>query len=334
MTPLPLDDDPAASASHAWQVADDEAGQRLDRFVAARLDRPRHPIQGWIRDGRVTVDGRSAKPGTALAAGARVECRPPEAPPSAELEPEDGPLEVLYADQHLLAVDKPAGLAVHPGAGRPTGTLAHRLLARYPEIDGVGGRGRPGIVHRLDLDTTGVMVVARTDRAYHALAAAFAERRVEKRYVAIAYGSPKADSGRIDLPIGRHAHERKRMTVRGDGRPAGTRYRVRGRHEGMLCLFDLAIETGRTHQVRVHLKAIGHPLVGDPIYGEARYNGLPRRVQPRLRAFPRPALHARQLRLDHPVTGEPLELEAPEPDDLRQLWTAFAREPWPAPIEV
>ncbi|MFP5288885.1 MAG: pseudouridine synthase, partial [Thermoanaerobaculia bacterium] len=210
---------------HAWEVPPDQAGERLDRHVSARLDVPRNQVQGWIRDGHVLLNGRGAKASTALAAGDRVDCRPPE-PKEERVLPEEGELRILLKDADFVVLDKPPGLTVHPGAGRASGTLAHFLLARYPEMAGVGGPGRPGIVHRLDQGTSGVMVVARTAGAYLRLSRAFAQRDVEKRYLALAYGAPEPPSGTIEAPIGRHPLRRKEMAVVPGGRPARTGYRT------------------------------------------------------------------------------------------------------------
>lgn len=315
----------------AWTVEPAAAGERLDRHLSARLDQPRNQVQRWIREGRVQVNGLASRPSALLAAGDAIHCHPPELRED-RIEPEQAELALLYEDGHLAVLDKPPGLTVHPGAGRPTGTLAHRLLARYPEIAGVGGPGRPGIVHRLDQDTSGVMVVARTPAAYARLARAFASREVAKHYLAIAYGAPSPPAGRIDQPIGRHPTRRKEMTVRSDGRPARTGYRTLAAASG-LCVLELNLETGRTHQIRVHLKALGHPLVGDPVYGEARWKGLPRPLQPPLRDFPRPALHAWRLAFAHPATGESLAFEAPVPADLTALWDKVTGRPWPGSCE-
>jgi 23S rRNA pseudouridine1911/1915/1917 synthase len=304
----------------SWTVGPEDAGERLDRHVAARLDIPRNQVQRWIQDGLIRVAGREAKPSYAVTEGDAIDCSPPE-PSDDRVQPEEGDLQVLYEDADLVVLDKPAGLTVHPGAGRTTGTLAHHLLARYPEMVGVGGPGRPGIVHRLDQGTSGVIVVARTAAAYHRLARAFAAREVSKRYLAIAYGEPKPASGMIDAPIGRHATKRKEMTVRKDGRPARTGYRTLGTRAG-ISLVELDLATGRTHQIRVHLKHLGHPLLGDPLYGEARWKGLPKPVQPVLRDFPRPALHAWRLGF------EGREFEAPVPPDLRELWEKATGTVW------
>jgi 23S rRNA pseudouridine1911/1915/1917 synthase len=302
----------------SWTVDPAAAGDRLDRHVAGRLDLPRNRIQRWIKDGRVWVNGLAAKPAQAVEAGDAVACEPEERREE-RVVPEAGELTLLYEDPELVVLAKPAGLTVHPGAGRPSGTLAHRLLARYPEMAGVGGPGRPGIVHRLDKDTSGVMVVARTAQAYDRLARAFAAREVGKRYLAITYGAPRLPAGTITAPIGRHPLRRKEMAVRADGRPATTGYTTVATASG-IALLALDLETGRTHQIRVHLKSLGHPLVGDPVYGEARWKALPRPVQAPLRDFPRPALHAWRLAFRHPTTGEPLAFEAAVPADLKELW--------------
>jgi 23S rRNA pseudouridine1911/1915/1917 synthase len=313
--------------SFVWTVGEEGAGERLDRHVAARLDAARNQVQRWIEEGLVTVNGRTAKPSTVLNAGDRVECNPPE-PREERVVPERGDLDVLYEDRDLVVIDKPAGLTVHPGAGRSTGTLAHHLLDRYPEMAGVGGPGRPGIVHRLDQGTSGVLVVVRTPAAYARLARAFAAREVEKHYLGIAYGAPTPLSGTIEAPIGRHPQKRKEMAVRSGGRPARTLYRTVAAKAG-ISLLEMDLATGRTHQIRVHLKHIGHPLVGDPVYGEARWKALPRPVQAPLRDFPRPALHAWRLAFQHPETGAPLRFEAPVPEDLRMLWEKVAGGAFP-----
>ena len=310
----------------SWRIADLLEGERLDRCVAGHLAKPRNQVRRWIAEGRVTVNGRPAKPATAVRAGDALECWPPERRAAPGLEAEAGELAILHEESDLAVIDKPAGLTVHPGAGRDRGTLVHFLLHRFPEIGGVGGAARPGIVHRLDKDTTGALVVARTDAAYAALSAAFAERRIDKTYLAVVYGAPPA-CGRIDLPIGRHRHDRKRMQTRPGGRPAATRYRCLETAGGVSRL-EIDLETGRTHQIRVHLKAAGHPLVGDPTYGEARWKSLPGPPRRPLRTFPRPALHAWRLGFAHPRTGDRVEVEAPVPDDLRRLWLEVTGRGW------
>jgi 23S rRNA pseudouridine1911/1915/1917 synthase len=324
------------SAPRGWTVDPPVGGgagerlERLDRHVAAAYQLPRNQVQRWIRAGKVLLNGRQAKPADVVAAGDCIECEPPPPRPETML-PEPGELAVLHEDADMVVLDKPAGLAVHPGAGRATGTLAHLLLARYPEMAGVGGPGRPGIVHRLDRGTSGVMAVARTAAAYQRLSRAFASRAVAKRYLGIVYGSPAAGAGVVDAPIGRHRERRKEMTVRPDGRPARTTYRTLAARSG-IALLELELATGRTHQIRVHLKSLGHPLVGDPVYGEARWRGLPRSIQAPLRDFPRPALHAWRLALP-PAGGSGQDwprFEAPVPADLRHLWQEVTAEPFPA----
>ena len=311
-----------------WTVEPGAAGERLDRALAARLDIPRNQVQSWIKDGLVSVNGRPAtKPSAVLSEGDLVECHPPE-PKEERVLPERGDLRVLHEDGQIVVLDKPAGLTVHPGAGRSSGTLAHHLLDRYPEMAGVGGPGRPGIVHRLDQGTSGVIAVARTASAYARLARAFAAREVEKRYLAIVYGEPRPPEGVIEAPIARHRERRKEMAVVPGGRPAKTGYRTLASKAG-LALVELDLATGRTHQIRVHMKHAGHPLVGDPVYGEARWRGLPRSVQAPLRDFPRPALHAWRLRFAHPATGEMSSFEAPVPEDFRELWERVTGERFP-----
>ena len=311
----------------SWSVDEPAAGERLDRHVAARLDIPRNQVQKWIRDGQVRVNGQETRPSAAVAARDRIECSPPERREE-RVQPEPGELAVLYEDEDLAVIDKPAGLTVHPGAGRTSGTLAHHLLARYPEMAGVGGAGRPGIVHRLDRGTSGILVVARTAAAHARLARAFSERKVEKRYLALIYGEPDPPSGLVEAPIGRHPQRRQEMSIRPGGRPARTGYRTLAAGAG-IALVELDLATGRTHQIRVHLKSIGHPLVGDPVYGEARWKGLPRPIQAPLCDFPRPALHAWRLAFRHPTDGRELAFEAPVPEDLRDLWSAVTETRWP-----
>lgn len=312
--------------SPAWKAGAEEGGSRLDRCVAAHLDLPRNRVQRWIREGRVRLNGAASKPSAPVAAGDRLEVEIPERRDD-RLHPEPGEVDVLYEDTALVVVNKRPGITVHPGAGRSSGTLVHHLLARYPEIAGVGGPGRPGIVHRLDKGTSGVLVVARTPEAYRRLSRDFAARRVAKRYLAVVYGDP-GPAGRVELPIGRHPTRRKEMAVRRGGRPASTSYRTLACAAG-LALLEVDLGTGRTHQIRVHLKSLGHPLIGDPTYGEARWKGLPKRVQPRLRDFPRPALHAWRLAFSHPDDGRRVAFEAPVPEDIAELWVGVTGQPMP-----
>ncbi len=304
------------------RVPPEAAGERLDRFLAQRLAVPRNQLQRWIEEGRVRLGGAAAKAASRLAAGDELEWEAPPPPTDERLTPEEGELVVLFEDESLIAIDKPPGLTVHPGAGRATGTLVHRLIARYPEIAGVGGPGRPGIVHRLDRGTSGVMVIARTAAAYQRLARAFAAREVDKRYLAICHGVLRAPR-EVDAPIARHPTRRQEMTVRAGGRPARSRAKPLATMANA-SLVEVELLTGRTHQVRVHLKSLGHPLVGDPTYGEARWKVATGAARAALRDFPRPALHAWRLAFTHPNEDRRVELEAEPPEDLRALWRAIA----------
>lgn len=244
------------------------------------------------------------------------------APRTLTLEPEAIPLDVLYQDQDLVVVNKPAGLVVHPGAGVRSGTLVHALLHAYPEIAVVGGPGRPGIVHRLDKDTSGLLLVARSPRSYLALVEAIRRRQVRRVYHALIWGSPRAQRGTIEGAIGRDPRERKRMAVvRKGGKPARTHWKVRERW-GLASWLEIHLDTGRTHQIRVHLAHLGHPVLGDPLYGGRVKKGLSAREPQRsladavLACLPRQALHASELELPHPITGRPLAFVSPWPDDF------------------
>ena len=282
------------------------AGERIDRAVALLTGWSRSDVATLIEDGAVRIGGQPVAKSRRLGEGEEVEVEgepEPEAPPVAE--PVD--FLVVHADDDLAVVVKPAGLVVHPGAGHETGTLAGGLLHRFPEVAGVGDPMRPGIVHRLDRDTSGLMVVARSAPAYDALTAALAARSIERRYLALAWGRFDARRGTIDAPIGRSATRRTRMAVREAGKAARTGYEVLTQYDHPVCaLVECSLETGRTHQIRVHLAAIGHPVVGDGTYGGDR-NPL----QPG-----RPFLHAHALKLTHPMTGEHLEFSDPLPPEL------------------
>ncbi len=305
---------------HRVQAGEADQGQRLDAFLAHRLaGRSRTEVARWIRSGLVTLDGRPARASHRLAAGEWVEVREPEAAPSL-LIPQPMDLEVLHEDDQILVLVKPPGLVVHPGAGVHSGTLVHALLARGERWSTIGGEVRPGIVHRLDRATSGVMVVARTDAAHRSLAAQFKDRTVEKSYTALVIGRPEAPRGLIDAPVGRHRQHRARMAVRDDGRPAQTRYQV-AEELGPLTLLAASPLTGRTHQIRVHLSSMGHPIAGDRMYGGVtQARGLTSApVRRALAAFGRLALHATRLAFRHPVTGEEITFSAPPPDDFTAL---------------
>jgi 23S rRNA pseudouridine1911/1915/1917 synthase len=295
------------------------AGERLDSYLANVYGTSRNQVAKWIRSGVVLVGARTAKPSLKLEGGEWISCEPLLVSQEGVLEPEHGPLRILHQDDSLIVLDKAADLVVHPGAGRQSGTLAHRLLDRFPEIGEVGGAGRPGIVHRLDKGTSGIMVIARTAEAYQVLSKAFSERHVDKKYLAIVFGAPSPSEGLVDAAIARHPQRRKEMTISDRGRPARTGYRTLASTDEA-SLLELSLETGRTHQIRVHLKHLGYPIIGDPVYGEARWKSLPKRRQKIYREFPRPALHAWRLAFAHPADGHQVDYIAPPPPDFEHLW--------------
>jgi 23S rRNA pseudouridine1911/1915/1917 synthase len=288
----------------------DDAGKRLDQLIHERLGQySRARIQQWIRDGRVRVNGSAGRPARAVRAGEAIDVEPAEAAPL-HASPEDIPLRVLYEDAGVVAVDKPAGMVVHAGAGVHSGTLVNALLHRFGALSGMGGALRPGIVHRLDRYTSGVLLVAKNDAAHQSLAEQFSSRQVEKTYIALVHGAVKAEIGRIDRPITRDPSHRTRMTARlGEGRAAWSEYRVTKRFAGFT-LLDVRIGTGRTHQIRVHLSGLGHPVVGDSLYGApAKVEGM----APLGRYF----LHAHRIRFQSPATGEAVTVVSPLPEELQ-----------------
>ena len=292
----------------------EDAGQRLDRFLQQRLpEYSRTRLQDWIRGGRVSVDGTPQKPSFQLRGGETVEVDPADLPPLSA-EPEEIPLEILYEDEDVVAVNKPAGMVVHAGAGCRSGTLVNALVARFETLSGVGGQLRPGIVHRLDRYTSGVILVARHDAAHRHLARQFAERNVEKVYLALVHGAVKQERGKIEKPISRDPVRRVRMTTRlGRGRAALTEYSVLRRYRDFTFL-EVRIGTGRTHQIRVHMAGIGHPVVGDRLYGApARVEGR----EPLGRFF----LHAHRIRFLQPSSQKPVTLASPLPAEL-EAWMA------------
>jgi 23S rRNA pseudouridine1911/1915/1917 synthase len=305
-----------AAVRRSERVPADCAGTRLDQALARMFpEHSRARIQGWIRAGAVTVDGRARRARDLVAGGELVELDARYATHE-DARPEPIPLVVVHQDEALIVIDKPAGLTVHPGAGRPGGTLQNALLALAPELKRVP---RAGIVHRLDKDTSGLLVVARTPEAHTRLVAALARREFDREYEAVTTGV-MLSGGRADRPIGRHPVDRLKMAVREDGRPAVTHYRVIERfraHTHVAC----KLETGRTHQIRVHLAHAGFPLVGDSVYGKRLV--IPRGAAPKLaeflRGFKRQALHARRLALAHPLSGERLAWTVPPPADFAAL---------------
>ncbi|HSM59384.1 MAG TPA: RluA family pseudouridine synthase [Longimicrobiales bacterium] len=305
------------------EVLDVEVGtdERLDSFVSARLGLSRTRVQRLIERGHVSVDGRPARKSERVEPGARVEVRVPP-PEPVHIEPEALPLDLVYQDEHIVVVDKAAGMVVHPAPGHRSGTLVNALLHHVRDLSGVGGRLRPGIVHRLDRDTSGLMVVAKSDAAHLGLADALRRRRVKRLYRAATWGHLAESPMTIDAPIGRDPSNRLRMAVVPGGRRAVTRVRVRERWLRAE-LLDVALQTGRTHQIRVHLAHVGHPVVGDPVYGVGWERGLGGPdvawVRTLARRAQRQFLHAAELVFDHPVSGARLHFRSPLPDDLARL---------------
>lgn len=292
------------------------AGSRLDQAAAELFaDFSRARLQKWIRQGRLTVDGQAVKPTFRICGGEHLVLRA-ELEADGTVEPEPIPLDVIYSDEDLIVVNKPAGLVVHPAAGNPDGTLQNALLHLDPQLATLP---RAGIVHRLDKETSGVMVVAHSLRAHASLVEQLQQRTMSRIYRAVARGVLVAD-GTVDAPIGRHPRDRKRMAVVASGRPAVSHYRVLRRFAGATYL-EVALESGRTHQIRVHMAHMGHPLVGDPVYGRSpvKTRGQPPELSAVLRAFPRQALHARTLTLTHPASGETMHFQAPPPADFERL---------------
>ncbi len=291
-------------------VPGESSGERVDRIVADVTGLSRSYVQKLIEAGALTQDGRPLRSNAVVSGGARLELVIPDATPL-DLEPEAIPLAVVYEDDDILIVDKPAGLVVHPAPGHPGGTLVNALLARGTEYGGIAGVRRPGIVHRLDRDTSGLLMVAKHDAAQASLMAQLRARRVKKTYLTLVHGVVAAAVGRIEAPIGRDPRHRTRMAVVPDGRPSVTGYRVRERFTNWT-LLEIDLVTGRTHQIRVHLAAIGHPVAGDPVYG----TGTSRRGPDGLgRLF----LHAWRLQLAAPADGHLIRATAPLPAELESV---------------
>jgi 23S rRNA pseudouridine1911/1915/1917 synthase len=297
-------------------VEPEHDGSRLDNFLTALLpDQSRSHVQRLIKDGSVTGPLTVLRPSTPVRTG-QVYAVDVPAPVAARPEPEALPLRIIFQDEHLLVVDKPAGMVVHPAAGHSSGTLVNALLHHVTDLSGIGGEMRPGIVHRLDRGTSGVMVVAKNDRAHQELSRQFSDREIDKEYIALVWGVVQAGR-RIDDPIGRDPAHRQKMSTRSRrARQAVTRVLTATHYKGV-SLLKVAIATGRTHQIRVHLSAIGHPIVGDPTYG-----GLHRRTLANLRAvqrLERPFLHAAHLAFTHPADGRRVHFDSPLPPDLQAV---------------
>jgi len=303
--------------STTFAVTDESAGARLDVFLTSVLGgHSRSNIQRLIKDGHVRVDGRPGKANQSMKARQTVDVDLPE-PVDATPEAEALPLPIIFQDKDVIVVDKPAGMVVHPAAGHSSGTLVNALLHHVDDLSGIGGEKRPGIVHRLDRGTSGLMVVAKNDAAHEELSRQFHDREVEKEYIALVWGEVQAGR-RIDAPIGRDPNNRKKMSAKARrSREAVTRIVKAEKFGVVLTLAHIAIHTGRTHQIRVHLSAIGHPIVGDPLYG-----GVHRRVPGDLRAvthLTRPFLHAARLVFTHPTEKRRMEFMSPLPQDLQQV---------------
>jgi 23S rRNA pseudouridine1911/1915/1917 synthase len=306
-----------------YTVESSDAGQRIDTFVAGRLPRcSRSHAALLIRQGFIQVNGQNCKPGHRVKPCESIRVRVPMPMPT-DLVAEPLRLDILFEDADLIVINKPAGMVVHPAAGHQTGTLVHGILYHCPDIEGIGIEKRPGIVHRLDKDTSGIMVVAKNSRAHDDLSRQFKARSIEKHYLALVVGSPKEDTGRVDLPIGRHPVERKKMSTRTRrGREALTLWQVRERFSGAT-LIDVELKTGRTHQIRVHCHAMGYPILGDPVYGRkggthrmtARYAAL----QAVFKNAQRQMLHAFMIGFRHPRDGRALSFQAPLPEDMNGL---------------
>ena len=291
------------------QTASEDAGKRLDAWLAEQTELTRSAVQKLMEEGRVTAAGKPLAKNTRLTGGETVSVELPE-PEAVDIVPQNIPLDVVYEDEDVIVVNKPKGLVVHPAPGHPDGTLVNALLYHCGDsLSGINGELRPGIVHRIDRDTSGLIVAAKNDRAHLALAAQLQDHSLARVYEAVAVGGFREDCGTVDAPIGRHPVDRKKMAVdRKNGREAVTHWSVLARYPGYTHV-ECRLETGRTHQIRVHLASIGHPLLGDTVYGSKKpWPGLAGQC-----------LHARRLRFVHPSTGEPLELECPLPDWFRDV---------------
>jgi 23S rRNA pseudouridine1911/1915/1917 synthase len=330
-------------------IVEDDSSERIDKRIIKALEQNRGTfsdgepialtrtrIQGLIEEGRITVDGKTASSKTKLGSGARVELQVPP-PESMELVPEDRPLEILFQDEHLLVVNKPPGLTVHPSSTQKDGTLVHALLFHIKDLSGIGGTLRPGIVHRLDKDTSGSLVITKTDAAHLAMTEIFSKHDLERRYWALTYGTPQMSGARemvVRSTIGRNPNDRIRMAmnVKG-GREAVTYVKLVEEYgtggKPFASFVEARLETGRTHQVRVHLTSLGSSLLGDPLYGmptkqAQKWKNLPQPIQAAVEALPGQALHARVLAFRHPITGKDLRFEAEPPAEFAALQAALS----------
>jgi 23S rRNA pseudouridine1911/1915/1917 synthase len=307
-----------------YSITEENPGNRLDIFLS--LENPslsRSRIKSLIEEGHVLLNGSPSKASHHLKSGEVVTFSIPE-PQPLNIKPEPIPLDIVYEDDAILVLNKPPGLVVHPGAGNQSGTLVNALLHHCKHLSGIGGKLRPGIVHRLDKDTSGIMVITKNDTAHHSLAKQFAERKVKKKYRTFVWGGVKNDKGTIDSPIGRHPHHRKKMSpLAKRGKRAVTHYKVIKRFD-YITLLEITLETGRTHQIRVHLSSIHHPVLKDPLYGGGRStSSLVKRISNNLN---RQALHACLLGFVHPVKGTYMEFTSPMPEDMTMVLDALEGE--------
>lgn len=292
-----------------WTVAAENAKERIDKYITEAWEEEisRSQVQLWITNGHVSVNGAPVKANYKLSAGDIVAISVPE-PEVTDLVPEDIPLDVVYEDSDVIVINKPRGMVVHPAAGHPSGTLVNALMYHCKDLSGINGEIRPGIVHRIDKDTSGLIMSAKNDASHASLAAQLKEHSVTRRYIAVVHGNVSHDKGTVDAPIGRDPHDRKLYTVtEKNSKKSVTHFTVLERL-GDCTLLELQLETGRTHQIRVHMKFIGHPLVGDPVYGRSK--GITMNGQ---------ALHAAKLGFVHPSTGEYMEYSRPIPADMEDL---------------
>ena len=320
-------DNPIDSSSppeHSLTAGEQDAGQRLDSFLCRLIEGfSRSQFKKSIQQGEVLVNNRRSKPSYELKAGDAVRVLLPSAKRDGDLVPEEMPLDILFEDEEILVINKAPGIVVHPGAGHDNGTLVHGILAHCPRLAIQGAPKRPGIVHRLDRDTSGAMVVAKSERAYLSLIRQFKEHKVQKEYLALVYGMVSQQQGEIRLPLGRHPVERKKVAVvQYKGREAITRWQLKKQWQQAVALLLVTIETGRTHQIRVHFSYMNHPVVGDQTYGGGKKRARSikqKELQDLLLGVDRQMLHAWRLALDHPISGTRLSFEAPLPIDFKDL---------------
>lgn len=300
-----------------------DSGKRLDRYIASCIsDCSRSIATHLIRNGKIRVQGMVRKPGYRVKAGDEISgCIPPPEP--VLYKPESIPIEILHEDDEIIVINKQPALVVHPAPGHHSGTLVNALLHHCPKLNGIGGALRPGIVHRLDKDTSGVLVVAKNDRAHIHLSRQFKSRRVKKEYLALVYGKMESDSGSVSLPIGRHPVDRKKMSTNSrKSRVAETTWQIRERFE-LASMIEVNLKTGRTHQIRVHCAAIKHPVMGDKVYGPRKRGKNVTYNKNLIESIPRQMLHAWRIGLTHPVTGKMVSFEAPIPSDMQAILKAL-----------